>query len=62
MRESYLKPSEVAEKVRISRSSLFRWVREGRFPAPIKLGKRVLWAESEVETFLSASKKLAPKK
>lgn len=34
----YLTPAEVREKLRISKSTLARWVKERGFPAPVRLG------------------------
>jgi len=37
-----------------SPATLWRWVREGRFPAPFKLGPGVtVWSISDVEHFIS---------
>jgi predicted DNA-binding transcriptional regulator AlpA len=37
-----------------SPATLWRWVREGRFPAPFKLGPGVtVWSVSDVEQFIS---------
>ena len=38
-----------------SRSSLWRWVKEGRFPAPFKLGNRMTaWRASDVAAWLAS--------
>ena len=43
LRESYLK---------VAHSTLWRWVAEGRFPAPVKLGPRVTaWRRSDIEAW-----------
>lgn len=48
---------EVAAALRISRVSLWKWRRAGRFPAPIVLGPRTLrWPESAVANFLESRK------
>lgn len=43
----------------VSRSTLWLWIRQGRFPAGIKLGERVrVWPVSEVrEIIANAAKK-----
>jgi prophage regulatory protein len=38
----------------ISRSCLYAWIREGRWPAPIKLGSKVIaWPSSQVREALA---------
>ena len=37
-----------------SRSSLYNDIREGRLPAPIKIGQRNYWGERDLEEFLRA--------
>jgi prophage regulatory protein len=45
--------SEVIETTTISRSTLFRMVEEGSFPAPRQIGKRrVGWLSDEVQAWL----------
>lgn len=44
---------EVLDLIRISRSRLYVWMRDGYFPKPIKLGpKAVGWRYSEVHAWL----------
>lgn len=41
----------------VSRATLWRWVKEGRFPAPFKMGARTtVWDEAEVLAFIEAQK------
>ena len=35
-------------------STIWRWVKAGELPAPIKLGGRALWDEDEVDERLAA--------
>jgi prophage regulatory protein len=43
----------VIERVGVSRSTLWSWVRAGRFPSPVKLGPRaVAWKSSEVDRWI----------
>lgn len=45
---------EVQDKCRIGRSSIYRLMRGGRFPEPIRVGMRaVRWKESEIDKYLS---------
>jgi len=44
---------EVLQRVGLRRSSIYRWVSDGHFPAPVKLGPRVsAWVADEVEAWL----------
>ena len=54
--DRYLRRSEVEARLGVTRSTLYRWMRDGEgFPEPIQLGPRaVRWRESEVEAFLAA--------
>lgn len=46
---------EVTQKTGISKSTVWRLVRAGRFPAPLKLGSRMTaWVEEEVDEWLLA--------
>jgi predicted DNA-binding transcriptional regulator AlpA len=36
----------------LSRSGLYLWIRDGRFPAPQKLGKVVVWPASTIRVWL----------
>ena len=45
---------EVERRVRLSRSSLYRKVRDGTFPSPIHTGERKrVWQEDEIEAWLA---------
>ena len=40
-------------KLPVSPTTVWRWVREGRFPKPFKLGESVtVWDAAEVEAFI----------
>ena len=40
-------------KLPVSPTTVWRWVREGRFPKPFKLGQSVtVWDAAEVEAFI----------
>ena len=44
---------EVLALLSVSRSTLNRWIREGAFPRPVKLGKRaVRWRRADIEHWL----------
>ena len=50
-----LRLPEVLQLTGLSRSTLYRKVKEGDFPCPVKLGKRAVgWRESEVIAWINA--------
>ena len=54
-RDRLLRREEVEARTALSRSSLYRKMREGTFPLPLKISKRaVRWWETEVEAYLTS--------
>ena len=53
---------EVAERLTVAPATVWRWVREGRFPPPIRIGKMVsIWPEDVIaKWFLERQMKPAP--
>ena len=49
-----LRLSQVLELVPMSKSSIYRDMRSGLFPLPIKQGEKVFWLKSEIETWLQS--------
>lgn len=49
----YLAAHQVQARYQISRSTLYRWQEDEnvRFPAPVKIGHRILWRDSDLEAF-----------
>jgi len=46
----YLTDNAVADRLQVSRDTIWRWVRAGSFPPPIKLADNVTrWRVSDVE-------------
>ena len=53
--DRFLRLSEVLARCGLSRSSLYRMMRDGSFPEPLKVGVRaVRWRESEIEAWLES--------
>ena len=54
MTDRLLSRQEVEKRVGLARSSIYRAMRLGLFPLPIKVGQRaVRWPSSEIEAWLS---------
>ena len=50
-----LRLGEVRTCTALSRSTIYRKIRDGSFPEPLKIGDRaVRWRESEIEAWLAA--------
>jgi prophage regulatory protein len=48
-----LRFSDLREIIPVSRSTLWRWVRDGRFPSPINLGPNTrAWREEDIRIWL----------
>ena len=53
MSEKILRRPDVEAITGLSRSTLYQWIAEGRFPRPVKLGTRsVGWRESEINAWV----------
>ena len=51
--DRFLGMREVLALLSVSRSTLNRWIQDGAFPRPVKLGKRaVRWRRADIEHWL----------
>ena len=47
--------SQLKEKLSVSRSSIWSWVKDGSFPKPIKLGKNcTAWSSEDVHAWVQS--------
>ena len=54
MQNKILKLPTVIERTGLSRSSIYSFIHDNRFPAPIKLGERsVGWIEENINSWIS---------
>lgn len=52
MAEQFLRYNEVAKRFGVSRVTIWRWIQNNRFPAPVRLGGNIVaFRASEVEAF-----------
>ncbi|CAN2528752.1 helix-turn-helix transcriptional regulator [Burkholderia pseudomallei] len=50
-----LRISSVLDCVGVKKTTLYRWIKEGNFPAPIQLGARsVGWRQCDVEQWIES--------
>jgi excisionase family DNA binding protein len=52
-----LRPKEVAELLGIGQRSLFRYLKAGELPPPIRLGRSLRWSRQAVLEWLDARSK-----
>lgn len=53
-----LRVADVTAMLQVSRVTLWMWRREGKFPAPIRLGvNTIAWRQADVERWLAARPK-----
>lgn len=46
--------SEVMSRTGMGRTWIYNSLRDGKFPAQVKLGKRALWVESEINEWIDS--------
>ena len=50
-----LRLQEVKMRVGLGRSTIYRWISEGNFPKPVKLGvQSVAWRENDIDYWVSS--------
>lgn len=54
MSNRFINLSAVEDKTALKKSSIYAKVKTGNFPAPIKMGVRTVWIESEIDAWLDA--------
>lgn len=55
--KSLLKLKETLAEVRVSRSTWYSGIKEGMYPAPVKIGKRaVAWRKADIEKLIHSFK------
>ena len=53
-----LRKQQVAEKLRVSKQCIAKWIREGKFVKPFYLGTLIpVWDEADVDQWLEDQKK-----
>lgn len=49
-----LRCNEVEEHIGVCKATLYRWIRKGSFPRPLKLGPRAVgWRREDIERWLN---------
>lgn len=55
MNEKLLRLKQVVELTNLSKATIWRWVRDGQFPKPIKITNRVtVWKSNDIEAYIAS--------
>ena len=58
MQYKLIRLNELSKQFSIPKSTIWYWIKQGKFPKPIKLGERCnAWRESELNAWLEAREK-----
>lgn len=49
---AWLSMPQIETQIGLNRTRIYKWIREGLFPHPIKLGKTARWPRAEIEQWL----------
>jgi prophage regulatory protein len=53
-KSNFIRLEQVKMRTGLSRSTLYAYIREGRFPAPVTISTRcVAWVESEIDDWIA---------
>jgi prophage regulatory protein len=51
----FLRLPEVKSRVGVGRSTLYRWMEEGRFPRSVQLSRKcVVWKEADIDDWIAS--------
>ena len=54
LKTSFIRLEQVKARTGLSRSTLYAYIREGRFPAPVAISERcVAWVEGEIDGWIA---------
>jgi len=58
MKESYLNFDDILNSLKIDKNTLKEWIKEGKFPPPMRMGDRVtLWTYAVIENWVAQQQK-----
>lgn len=47
-----LRLPEVSSRVRLGKSTIYGYIKQGQFPAPVKQGSGNFWLDTEIDAYL----------
>jgi predicted DNA-binding transcriptional regulator AlpA len=50
--DKFYSAEEIIGLLGISRKTLDNWIKEGHFPKPIKIGRRIFWRKEIVDNYI----------
>ena len=56
--EVMLNVDQLSDTFKKNKSTIYRWVKAGKFPKPIKIQNSTMWRESEIKAFLDNGGKM----
>jgi prophage regulatory protein len=54
MADALLRLRDVVAILKVSRATVYVWIKQGRFPKPLKMGRATVWRSSQIEQFLAS--------
>lgn len=48
----FLRLPDIRRKLGVSRSTVYFWITQNRFPAPLKIGRMSVWPESKIDQWM----------
>lgn len=55
-KKSFMRPADLIAEYGISHASVFRWIKNGNLPAPVRLSPRVIgWPREQIEAHFSGT-------
>lgn len=50
-------PDDLIKKFKISEQTVYNWIEKGHLPKPIKMGRRIFWKKSEIDSCMEKNRK-----
>ena len=58
MKESYLNIDDITNSLKINEDTLMKWIKEGKFPQPLRINDRTtLWSYALIENWIAPKHK-----
>lgn len=59
MKLEFIEPSQVCNELGISESTLSKWIKAGKFPAPMRLGiRKNVWLKKTIVEYIETQERL----
>lgn len=52
LNDNLLTAKQISQAINKSKATIYRWVKTGKFPKPIKINNSTLWRASEINAWL----------